>query len=108
MAIDEKRLNVERRSSKDRRSGVDTRSEKEKGSVGKGARQLTVDRGAKVAQAAHHPPSETRVGGTFSLWLLKQPLSLMLMQLACSVAVALQGVDRGSLPQSETGHSRFL
>ena len=39
MAIDEKRLNVERRSSKDRRSGVDTRSEKEKGSVGKGARQ---------------------------------------------------------------------
>ena len=31
-----------------------------------------------------------------------------LTKLACLVAVALQEVERGSLPQFEIGHSRFL
>ena len=68
MAIYEKRLNV-LNDVQARISAVVSHSQREREGVGRGKalKQLTVDRGAKDVQAAHHPPSETRVGGTFSL-----------------------------------------
>jgi hypothetical protein len=46
--------------------------------------------------------------GTARAYAPKRRSASTLTKLACLVAVALQEVERGSLPQFEIGHSRFL